>query len=76
MFSLANVQTTCMSFYNFCVSITAVQSLFLWSFFIFTIGLQYIPVLKQKVIENNIYVCMYVCMYVKLVNSDAKHSKI
>ena len=38
-FTVADVQTTCMSLYNFCVSITAVQSLFLWSFSL-PVGLQ------------------------------------
>ena len=73
---LVDVQTTCMSLYNFSVSITAVQSLFLRSFFLFTIGLQYISHLKQKIVENNVKLLCVICMYVKCLSSDANHSKI
>ena len=83
MFHLADVQTTCMSLYNFCLSITAVQSLYLWSYSYCFFGLfslhhwftiDSIP--ETKIVEQTIYLYLYVCMYVKLVNSDAKHSKM
>ena len=49
-----------MSSYNFRVSITAVQTLFLRSFFLFTIGLKHIQLLKQKIVENNINSSVYI----------------
>ena len=64
MFHLADVQTTCMSLYNFCVSITAVQSFVYSVFFLFTIGLQYIPLLKQKNVEKQ-----YICIYMNVCNT-------
>ena len=75
MFHLADVQTTCMLLYDFCVSITAVcGTVFVsWSFSLhhwFTIH----STPETKIVEKTIDV--FICMYVKLVNSDAKHSKI
>ena len=65
MVSLADVQTTCVSLYNLCVPITAVQSLFLrcvsldhW----FTVHST--PETKTKLLKT-IYksqFCMYVCI--------------
>ena len=55
-----------MSLYNFSVFITAVPSLqllFLRSFFLSTIAVQYISHLKQKVVVNNTKTsCLYFCM--------------
>ena len=45
-------------------------------FFLFTIGLQYISHLKQKIVENNVKLLCVICMYVKCLSSDANHSKI
>ena len=81
MFSLADVQTTCISLYNFCVSITAVQSLFLRCFSLDHWTIHSTPETKTKKLKTIskvcMYECMFVCMYVcKTCNSDAKHSKI
>ena len=71
MVSLADVKTTCMSLYNFCVPITSVQSLFLRCFSLdhwFTVHST--PETKTKLlktISRVSFVCMYVCMNVKLV---------
>ena len=61
-----DVQTTCMSLYNFTsiYNYPSLQySLCFFGFFFSTIGLQYISHLKQKIVENNVklQVYMYVC---------------